>query len=404
MSALPLAWNGNLPTLMAMSSRWHSCSVRPIEAICADRGQALVRSDVRQLQAADDVADRVQVRLGGAHPAVDLDEAALDLGPGRLDPDAVRVRRAARGDDHLLGAQLLGLLALATDHHAHAAVVDADRGRVEAGIRDDLDAAAGERALELLAHVGVLERRDRRRVFEHGDVDPGIAEERGELDADGAGADDDDAARQRVAGGYLVAGHDALAVRLEPGQRLDARAGGNNDVGRVERALAVGLAVVVERLDVDLLAALERRPPANVLDLVLLDQAHQPLGQAVDDLVPALGHDGVVERRLAGQIDAVVTRALDALVQLGRLEHRLGRDAAPEQARPADARLLIDERHAQTELAGTEGGRVAAGATADDDEVEAVRGADGHLARASGGRAAHGSHDDTMGWGHRWRW
>ena len=88
-----------------------------------DRRDALVRGDVREQQAADDVADRVQVRLGGAHPAVDLDEALLDLGARRLEADVVRVRRAPGGHEHLLGAQLLGLLALLADHQADALLV-----------------------------------------------------------------------------------------------------------------------------------------------------------------------------------------------------------------------------------------------------------------------------------------
>ena len=86
-------------------------------------------------QPADDVADGVEVRLGGAHPAVDLDDAALDLGARRLEAHVVRVGRATGGHEHLLGAQLRGLLALLADHEAHAAVVGRDAGRVEAGAR-----------------------------------------------------------------------------------------------------------------------------------------------------------------------------------------------------------------------------------------------------------------------------
>ena len=37
-----------------------------------DRGDALVRGDMRQQQAADQVAARIEMRLGGAHPRVDL--------------------------------------------------------------------------------------------------------------------------------------------------------------------------------------------------------------------------------------------------------------------------------------------------------------------------------------------
>ena len=102
----------------------------------ADRRDALVRGHVREQQAADDVADRVQVRLGGAHPRVDLDEALLDLGARRLEADVVGVERATGGDEHLLGAELLGLLALLADHQAHALLVGRHRRRIEAGVGD----------------------------------------------------------------------------------------------------------------------------------------------------------------------------------------------------------------------------------------------------------------------------
>ena len=116
-----------------------------------NRGDALVRGHVREQQAADDVADRVEVRLRGAHPAVDLDEALLDLGARRLEADVVRVRRTAGGHEHLLGAQLLGLLALLADHQADATLVGRHRGRIEArgGDRPAGCAAVNERSSSL---------------------------------------------------------------------------------------------------------------------------------------------------------------------------------------------------------------------------------------------------------------
>ena len=48
----------------------------------------------------------VRIRASTVH------EALLDLGARRLQPDVFGDGRAAGGDEHLLGAQLLGLLAL----------------------------------------------------------------------------------------------------------------------------------------------------------------------------------------------------------------------------------------------------------------------------------------------------
>ena len=64
---------------------------------------------------------------------------------------------------------------------------------------------------------------------------------------------------------------------------------------RVERPLAVGLAVRVERLDADLLAALSVPRPRMTLDLVLLGQRVEALGQPIDDLPGGAWRDRVVE-------------------------------------------------------------------------------------------------------------
>jgi hypothetical protein len=65
--------------------------------------EPLVGRGVGQEQAADDVADRVQVRLAGPHPAVDLDEAAVELGLRRFEADVLDIGRPARGDEELGG-------------------------------------------------------------------------------------------------------------------------------------------------------------------------------------------------------------------------------------------------------------------------------------------------------------
>ena len=51
------------------------------------------------------------------------------------------------------------------------------------------------------------------------------------------------------------------------------------------------------------------------------------------------------------------------------LEQRLGRDAAPVQAGAAEHRRALDDRGLQPELRGADGGDVAAGSGADDDDV-----------------------------------
>ena len=71
--------------------------------------------------------------------------------------------------------------------------------------------------------------------------------------------------------------------------------------------------------------------------------------------------------------DAPLLRVLDDLQRMRVLEQRLGRDAAPQQARAAERLLLLDDGDLQTELRGADGGHVAAGAGADDDDVVFVQ-------------------------------
>src|SRR4029079_14182196 len=70
------------------------------------RGDALVRGDVGEPQAADDVTDRLHVTLLRPHVTIHLDHSAVGLDLGRLEPDVLDVRGAAGRDEHHLGAQL----------------------------------------------------------------------------------------------------------------------------------------------------------------------------------------------------------------------------------------------------------------------------------------------------------
>ena len=55
------------------------------------------------------------------------------------------------------------------------------------------------------------------------------------------------------------------------------------------------------------------------------------------------------------------------------LEQRLGGNASPQQARPAERLLLLDDRDFESELSGSNRGNVAACARADHDDVVFVR-------------------------------
>ena len=104
----------------------------------------------------------------------------------------------------------------------HPALAGLDAGRVEAGRGHDRHPALGERALDDLAHLAVLERHDLRQVLEQGHPDADVVEHAGELHAHRAGTDDDDVLGQAGRAQHVVAGHDPGAVWLEPGQRANA--------------------------------------------------------------------------------------------------------------------------------------------------------------------------------------
>ena len=121
---------------------------------------ALALALVREHRRAGHVADGVDALGGRLHPLVDLDEAAVgELDAGLLEPDVLDVRRAAGGDEHLVDHELLLL-----------------RPRRASSVTESLPTLALEiRAPVMMsifrflkhsptsvAHVGVLERQDRR--------------------------------------------------------------------------------------------------------------------------------------------------------------------------------------------------------------------------------------------------
>ena len=67
----------------------------------------------------------------------------------------------------------------------------------------------------------------------------------------------------------------------------------------------------------------------------------------------------------------VVGLVLDLVIQLGPGDEGLGGDAAPVQADAAEL-VTLDTGHAEAQLGGADGGDVAGGAAADDDEVEVL--------------------------------
>ena len=106
------------------------------------------------------------------------------------------------------------------------------------------------------------------------------------------------------------------------------------------------------------------------LDAAALQRGLQALPVGVDDLV-LVGHDlgdvDAVERRVDAQRRAVA----DLLGDLRAVQERLGRDAAPVQARAADLGPL-DQRHRQPEPRGAQRTRVPPGPAPEHHDVVRV--------------------------------
>ncbi len=112
----------------------------------------------------------------------------------------------------------------------------------------------------------------------------------------------------------------------------------------------------------------EPAEPGGDVHPILLHQVRHAVGRLPDDLLLVLQGGRHVQTDLARR-DADLGSVLGLLEEIGRVEERLRRDAAPERADAAQPRLLLDDQDRQAQLRGPDRGDVAAGSRADDDEV-----------------------------------
>ena len=152
-----------------------------------------------------------------------------------------------------------------------------------------------------------------------------MVEKARELDAYGAGANDEQATRDLVGHHGLAVSPDELAIRLEPGLREGARpcAGGEDDMlGGVGLALHFHLRGFV--------AFGELGEAFDNVDFVLLHQELDALGELARDAARALDDRVEIEADLG--LEPVGLGVLCVVIDLGRAQQRFGRDAAPVKA------------------------------------------------------------------------
>jgi hypothetical protein len=230
------------------------------------------------------------------------------------------------------------------------------------GGEQDLHPELGEAAVDGRDQVLLDDGQQRVGELDDRHLRPQFGEERADLEPDDAAADDHQ--RRRRLGevqGFLRA-EDVLAVDDEAGDREGFRAGGHD--GLVELH---GLAGPVGLRDDGGVGASELGRADDVLALVALHQHADVLHEPADHLVLP-GHDLSPVERVFGVVEAGVLGLLGLVgVPRGR-DEGLGRDAAVVEALAAEL-VSVHDDGAFAELAELDGGDVAAGSAADDEDV-----------------------------------
>ncbi|MGY3082320.1 hypothetical protein ACVWZZ_008728 [Bradyrhizobium sp. LM6.10] len=353
----------------------HGMRVQALDRLDADH--AFMLGLVREHRGTRDVADGIDAGDVGVAVAVDHDDAAIGFDAELFEAEILDIADDADRRDHPLelGRDRLAL-----------AVVDGGDDAVglllqlrDLGRGHDLDALLLETLAGKAGDLGVLDRQDLRQHLDHGDLGAHGVEERGEFDSDRAGADHQQRFRHPLGHHRLEIGPDQLLVGLEPRQHARPRAGRHDDVfclisslaQRALRTLDVGL------LHGDLPGRVDRCGAPDHADLVLLHQEADAVVEPLRDAARALHHRLRVERHFLRR-QAVIPGVLHVVIDLGRAQQRLGRDATPVQADAAEIGFF-DDRDLEAELGGADRGDIAAGTGADDDDVE---GCIGHALRS----------------------
>ena len=323
---------------------------------------------MRQHRVADHVADGEDVRRAGAHLRIDGDETAVaDGDAGLLGGDLLAVGRATgRLQDHVV-AHGFGRGGFAFEADVEAVVLGLDADCL--GLEHDLVETVGVLLLPHLDRVAV--RALHHRVEHFDDVDAGA--ERGvdgrHFEADDAAADDQHLLRNEAQ--FKRAGRidDALIVRQER-QADGRRTRGDDALLEADDLLAAGLVLGLAfgGLDFDVAGVKEAAVAAHDVDLAHLGHAGEAGGQFGNNL-GLMGAQLVDVDARGGEGDAAVGHVRGFVEHCGDVQQRLGRDAADVEADAAERRVAFDDHGLESEVGAAEGGRVTAGARAEDQQV-----------------------------------
>ena len=339
-------------------------------------GHAFFLGLVRQHGAAHHVAHGPHAGQVGLAVAIDHDGTALiQLQAHGLGVQAGGVGHAANADDEFVHFQLvLGTLGVGvghTDLRLLAFFGGCDLAHFHAQL--NLQALLVKGFLGLFGDLLVRRAQEGRQAFQHRHFGTQAAPHAAHLQPDHARANDAQPLGHGAHAQCAVVAEDVDLVKRRAGQRAGAGAGGDDDLSARQR---FGLAschgnfvAAIHRLDKGAAAMKER-------DLVLLEQVQDAVVVLLDHGILAANHLGHVHLQVF-EADAMLAKVLDrVLVVLGRLQQRLAWDAAHVGAGSAGRGAargvapLVDTGYVKTQLRRANGSDVAAGAGADDDNVE----------------------------------
>src|SRR3569832_226485 len=203
----------------------HRMRVETLDRIDAD--DALVLGLVREHRRAGDVADGVNAGHVRPAQAVGDDDAALGLHAKLLEAEILDIADDADGGDDAVYRDLLRL-AVGFDRRGDAVRLLFELRHLGAG--HDLDALFLEALAGKCLNLVVFDGQYLRQHFDDRHLGSEGAVERSELDADGAGADDEQRLRNRRRHLRLEIGPALLLGGLEPRLHARPRAGRDDDV------------------------------------------------------------------------------------------------------------------------------------------------------------------------------
>src|SRR5215208_197860 len=324
---------------------------------------AFVLGLMRQHRPGDHVADRVDARHVAGKLRIDDHAAAIvQADADVVQPQPLRIGHAPDRHEHHIGFNSF--------RRAAGGRLDPHLQRLPGGVdRSDFrrqlegHALLLQDTLELLGDLEGDARQDAVEKFHHRHLGAEATPHRAKLEADDAGADDEQALRHVVERYGSIRRHDALLVDIDAFEPRHVGAGGDDDAPGLQ-----GLRAAIA-LHLDLAGRDNAAGAMHGIDLVLLEQELDPFDVALDAGILEFHHG--IEIELRGlQLDAHPAETVTGLFeQLGGMQQGLRRDTADIETGAAVGCALFHHRGFQAQLRRPNGAHIAARAGADDDEI-----------------------------------